>query len=159
MTTAVRGGVLESKNNVDHSLRASRRSQFPPVPWLSRSGVAGYEVADDDGWETFGNTFKHIHSSSDKGDQNCWGEEEFTSSGDGGTRQGDRRSEKVARASTKGAKQRRGKTGDSSGTKATSSAVDARSVGLRESSAAVAATGGAAVHRGGASRGQFPPFP
>lgn len=159
VTTAVRGGVPESKNNIDHALRASRRSQFPPLPWLARSGVAGHEVADDDVGDEFGETFKHSHGSNDKDDQNCGGEEELTSSGGGGARRGDRRSEKAAMASTTGAKQRRGNSGDSSGVNASFSALDGRSVGLRESSAEVTASGGAAVHRGGASRDRFPPLP
>ncbi|CAN0345702.1 unnamed protein product, partial [Ectocarpus sp. 12 AP-2014] len=97
VTTAVRGGVLESKNNIDHALRASRRSQFPPLPWLARGGVVDYEVADDDVRDEFGETVKHSHSSNINDDQSWGGEEELTIGGGGGARRGDRRSEKGAR--------------------------------------------------------------
>ncbi|CAM9646612.1 unnamed protein product, partial [Ectocarpus sp. 8 AP-2014] len=95
--TAVRGGVLESKNKIDHALPASRRSQFPPLPWLARSGVADHQVADDDVEDEFGETSKHSHSNNDKDDQNCGGQEELTNSGGGRARRGDRRFEKAAR--------------------------------------------------------------
>ncbi|CAN0152090.1 unnamed protein product [Ectocarpus sp. 4 AP-2014] len=111
VTTAVRGGVLESKNNIDRALRASRRSQFPPLPWLARCGVDGQEVADDHVGDEFGETVKHSHSSNDNDDQNWEGKEELIISGGGGARRGDRRSEKGARASTTDEKGKEGKFG------------------------------------------------
>ncbi|CAM9844699.1 unnamed protein product [Ectocarpus sp. 12 AP-2014] len=86
VTTVVRGGVVESKNNIDHALRASRQSQFPPLPWLARSGVADHEVADDDVRDEFGETVKHSHGSNVNDDQSWGGKEELTIGGGGGAR-------------------------------------------------------------------------
>ncbi|CAM9655426.1 unnamed protein product, partial [Ectocarpus fasciculatus] len=94
---AVRDGVVERKNNIDHALRASRQSQFPPLPWLAKSGVARDEVREDDMREELGGITKRSYGSNDKDDQDYGGQEEFTSSGGGVAKQGDRYSEKAAR--------------------------------------------------------------